>query len=241
MIDLHSHILPGVDDGARTIEDSVEMARMAAAAGTKTLVATPHMFHPQFHVPGPLARTKHAEVVAAVAEAGIDIEIVLGGEIHFSSEIEAGLASGEVLPLCEDRKYILFELPFSHVPDVTRSLCFELQLQGIYPVLAHPERNIDFAKSKTLLREYRDAGIPVQVTAMSLTGSFGFRAKKAARRWLAEGLVDLVASDGHSTRRRPPVMDEAARLVRKLSGETTEEWVMNEVPRRILAGEPVLG
>src|SRR5258706_12204887 len=103
MIDLHCHILPGVDDGARTIEDSVQMAAMAAASGTKTIVATPHMLHPQFHVPGPLAKEKLALVREAIRRANIPIEIVLAGEIHWSTEIPEKLASGELLPLCKDR------------------------------------------------------------------------------------------------------------------------------------------
>ncbi len=241
MIDLHSHILPGVDDGARTIMDSIEMARQAVAAGTKTIVATPHMLHPQFHVPGPVAKAKLEEVRAALVAENLDLDVLLGGEIHYSAEIAERLDTGDVLPLCEERRYILFELPFSHVPDVTRQLCWELQLKGIFPVLAHPERNLDFERDPDLVHQFRDAGIPIQVTAMSLTGDFGYRSKKVSRRWLAEGVVDLVASDGHSARRRPPVMDKAAKLVRKLAGESAEQWVTQEVPRRILAGEPVLG
>jgi protein-tyrosine phosphatase len=241
MIDVHCHILPGVDDGARTIEDSVAMARMAADAGTTKIVATPHMNHPQFHVPGPLAKTKLAEVRAAIEAAKIPVEIVLAGEIHWSSDIPAQLASGEVLPYCAEHRYILFELPASHVPDATREVMWKFQLAGIFPVLAHPERNADFERNPDLIHEYRDAGIPCQITAMSLAGDFGRRARKVSERWLEEGAIDLLASDGHSARGRPPTLDAAARIVRKTAGETVEDWVTREVPRRILAGEPVLG
>ncbi len=241
MIDLHCHILPGVDDGAATIEDSVEMARMAAAAGTTKIVATPHMMHPQFHVPGPLAKQKLAEVRAAVEAAAIPIEIVLAGEIHWSVGIPEKLAAGELLPLCEGHKYILFELPMSHVPHATREVMWQLQLAGVFPVLAHPERNMDFERKPDLIHEFRDAGVPCQVTAMSLTGAFGRRARKISERWLSEGAVDLIASDGHTTRSRPPVLGEAAKIVRKQAGETVEDWLLSEVPRRILAGEPVVG
>jgi protein-tyrosine phosphatase len=241
VIDLHCHILPGVDDGARTIEDSVQMAAMAAAAGTKTIVATPHMLHPQFHVPGPVAKEKLAEVRAAIAAAKIPIEVVLAGEIHWSSEVEEKLASGEVLPLCEERRYILFELPMSHVPHAAREVMWKLQMAGVFPVLAHPERNMDFERDPDLIQQFRNAGIPCQITAMSLVGDFGRRARKISERWLAEGAIDLLASDGHSARGRPPTMDAAARLVRKQAGSTMEDWLVREVPRRILAGEPVLG
>lgn len=241
MIDLHCHILPGVDDGARTIEDSVAMARMAAAAGTRTICATPHMLHPQFHVSGAVAKQKLAEVRAAVAAAGIEIDVVLAGEIHWSSEVPQMLASGEVLAYCAERRYILFELPMSHVPHATREVMWRFQMAGIFPVLAHPERNADFERNPDLIHEFRDAGVPCQVTAMSLAGDFGRRARKIAERWLGEGAIDLVASDGHSARGRPPTLDAAARIVRKVAGETVEDWLTREVPRRILGGEPVLG
>lgn len=239
MIDLHCHILHGVDDGAQTLEEAVDMARMAEEAGTRTIVATPHMLHPMFHVPGDLARQKVTELRQALELAKVDVEIVLGGEIHWSSEIPQRLATGELIPLCETRKYILFELPFNHVPAPTREVCWQLQMEGIFPVLAHPERNLEFERNPDAIIPYHDAGIPIQVTAMSLTGDFGRRAKKLSRRWVKEGLVDLVASDGHSTGRRPPVMDRAARIVRELRGPTEEQLVTEEVPRRILAGEPV--
>jgi protein-tyrosine phosphatase len=100
---------------------------------------------------------------------------------------------------------------------------------------------MDFARDPDLIRPYRDAGIPVQVTAMSLTGEFGRRARKVSERWLGEGSIDLLASDGHGPRGRPPVLADAARIVRKSAGATMEDWLTREVPRRILAGEPVLG
>lgn len=245
MIDLHCHLLPGVDDGAKTIEDSVAMARMAAAAGTKTIVATPHMLHPQFHVPGPLAREKFAEVKRALAEANVPVQVALGGEIHWAEDIPARLDAGELLPLCDGtgagRRYILFELPYTHVPDPFREVCWRFQMAGIFPVLAHPERISELQDRPELLEPIHDAGILVQVTAMSLTGDFGRRSRKTAERWLRDGLVDVIASDGHSCRSRPPVMDAAARLARKAGGETCEDWVTREAPRRVLAGEPVLG
>jgi protein-tyrosine phosphatase len=114
-------------------------------------------------------------------------------------------------------------------------------MAGIFPVLAHPERNADFERDPDLIHQFRDAGVPCQVTAMSLAGEFGRRARKVSERWLAEGSVDLIASDGHSARGRPPTLDAAARVVRKHGGPTLEDWLTREVPRRILAGEAVLG
>lgn len=241
MIDIHCHLLPGVDDGAKTLDDSVAMARMAVAAGTRTIVATPHMLHPQFHVPGPLAARKVEEVRAALAAASVDVEVVLAGEIHWAADVAERLASGDVLPLCAHRRYILFELPYSHVPHAFRDVCWQLQLAGIFPVLAHPERIVELQEHPERLEAFHDAGILVQVTAMSLTGEFGRKPRKTAERWLEARLIDVIASDGHSCARRPPTMDAAARLVRKLGGATAEDWVTREAPRRILAGEPVTG
>lgn len=239
MIDIHCHLLPGVDDGARTLEDSVAMARMAHAAGTRTIVATPHMLHPQFHVPGPVAQAKVAEVRDALAAANVAVEVVLAGEIHWNAEVEERLATGELLPLCAKRRYILFELPYGEVPHGFRELCWKLHLAGIFPVLAHPERISELQQHPDRLEPIHDAGILVQVTAMSLTGDFGRRARKVAERWLAQGIADVIASDGHSCRSRPPTMDEAARIARKLGGPTMEDWTTREAPRRILAGETV--
>ena len=241
MIDLHCHILPGVDDGAKTIEESIQMARMAALTGTKTIVATPHMLHPQFHVPGPLARQKHAELVAALAAAEVPIEIVLAGEIHWSAEVERLLGTGELLPLCTARRYILFELPYSNVPHAFRDVVFQLQMAGIFPVLAHPERIAELQASPDKIIAFRDAGVLMQITGASLTADSDRRVRKTAERWLEMGLVDLVASDGHNTVRRPPTLDGAARAIRRKCDADVEDWLTREVPRRILAGEPVLG
>jgi protein-tyrosine phosphatase len=199
------------------------------------------MLHPQFHVPGDVAKAKLAEVRAALAAASVPIDVVLAGEIHWSTEIPERLASGELLPFCAERRYILFELPMSHVPHAAREVMWNFQMAGIFPVLAHPERNADFERNPDLVHDFRNAGVPVQVTAMSLTGEFGRKARKVAERWLAEGSIDLVASDGHSAGRRPPTLDGAARVIRRAAGETAEDWLVHEVPRRILAGEPVLG
>src|SRR5262249_39973985 len=154
---------------------------------------------------------KLAEVRAALVDARVSVDVVLAGEIHWSSEVEEKLASGEVLPLCEERRYILFELPMSHVPHAAREVMWKLQMTGVFPVLAHPERNLDFERNPDLIQEFRQAGVPCQVTAMSLAGAFGRRARKISERWLAEGSIDLVASDGHSPRGRPPTLDAAAR------------------------------
>lgn len=240
MIDLHCHILPGVDDGAKSIEESVAMARMAAVGGTKVIVATPHMRHPQFHVPGSLAATKLAEVRAALAAAGVPVEVVPGGEIHWSSGIAEGLASGELLALGAAHRSILFELPYSHVPPAFRDVVFKLQIAGTAVVLAHPERIVELQDSPGKIEEYRNAGILVQVTAQSLTGEFGRRPQKTAERWLSQGWIDLVASDGHNTLKRPPTLDGAARAIRRAKGDTEAQRLLEEIPRRVLAGEPIL-
>jgi len=187
-----------------------------------------------------VAKERHAELVAALRQAQIPLEVALAGEIHWSVEIPERLARGELLPLSAERGYILFELPATHVPHAFREVCWQLHLAGIYPVLAHPERNLEFERDPDSILPLREAGIPVQITAMSLTGAFGRRARKVSRRWLEAGMVDLVASDGHSTRARPPLLADAARAVRKIGGSTLEDWVLTEVPRRILGGEPVV-
>lgn len=238
MIDLHAHILPGVDDGARSLEESLEMARIAAADGTRVLVATPHQRHPAgYHVTRPVAEEKLEEVRAAVLAEGIDLEIRLAAEIHFSEGIAGAVEEGELIPLSSSGRYFLFELPVTSVPGNIHEVVFSLQTAGCFPVLAHPERNFEVMRDASVALDLRDRGVLIQITAMSVTGGFGRASEKASRKLLRSGAVDVIASDAHNSRRRAPglsaAVDRAARIV---GGERAERMVTVN-PDRILRGE----
>ena len=237
MIDTHHHCLPGVDDGPKTLEDAVAQVRAAFEEGIRTIVATPHCRHPQYDVPPDAARTAHAALAAAVAAAGIGVELLLGHEVHWSEGLAGGLKSGELLRLGGNQRWFLLELPSSHVPLGLEKLIFDLHIAGQYPVLAHPERNVELAGDTKRVETLRNQGVPMQVTAMSLTGEFGGRAQKAAERWLKAGLVDLLATDAHGTARRPPKMRAAVERAAKFVGPAAAERLVVDNPRRILRGE----
>jgi protein-tyrosine phosphatase len=241
VIDLHSHILPGVDDGAPDLDTSLQMLRIAAADGTKKIVATPHQRHPAgYHVGRERAEQTFAEVRRAAEEAGIGVELALAAEIHFSPEIPEGIAEGGLLPLCPGGRYFLLELPVTSVPGAIRELVFELQTAGCFPVLAHPERNFEIAGQPEIARELRERGMPLQLTAGSITGAFGRASEKASRKLLRWGAVDVIASDAHNAGRRAPGLSESLKVAARILGADRAEQLVTENPARLLAGEGVL-
>ncbi|MHC4923551.1 MAG: tyrosine-protein phosphatase [Planctomycetota bacterium] len=237
MIDLHHHCLPGVDDGPGALEDAVEQIAAAERDGITTIVATPHRRHPQYDVPPETAREAHDALRSACRDKGIATEILLGSEIHYSDGIASGLADGTNLDLGGNGRWFLFELPASHVPAHMDRMVFEMQLAGWFPLLAHPERNVELVEDTGKLEALRNQGVRTQITAMSITGEFGRRAKKASERWLKKGLVDVLATDAHDVRRRPPLLRAAVERAASLIGQEAARALVDERPQRILRGE----
>ncbi len=240
MIDLHAHFLPGVDDGARSLRESLEMLRQAERDGTERIVATPHQLHPAgYHVEPARAREKLAEVEAAARAEGLELELGLAAEVHFSEGIPEGVAEGRILPLSPCGRYFLFELPVTSIPGNIHEVVFALQTAGCYPVLAHPERNFEVMARPEIARDLRKRGVLLQVTAMSITGRFGRGSEKAAKRLLRWGAVDVIASDAHNPRRRPPGLARAVKAASRLVGREAAERMVTETPRRILEGKEI--
>jgi protein-tyrosine phosphatase len=238
VIDLHCHLLPGVDDGAPSMEVALRMLRIAAADGAETVVTTPHQRHPAgYDVAPEVAAAKLGELRAAAREAGIEVEIILGAEIHFSADLLAGLAGGRLMPLCPGGRHILLELPVTILPPHLPEAIFELQTAGYRPVLAHPERNFEIMRQPAVARALRERGVLLQITAQSVTGAFGRASRKAARKLLSWGVVDVIASDAHNADRRPPGLRAAVSAAAKIVGPTRAEELVLEGPARILTVE----
>ena len=237
MIDLHSHILFDVDDGARTLEASLEMLKTAAADGTRRIVATPHQRHPAgYDVAPDLARERLAEVRDAVASEGIEIDVELAAEVHFTESIAEGLADGGLLPYGGGGRHFLLELPVTSIPGNIHEVVFSLQTAGWFPILAHPERNFEVMDRPEIARDLRERGVMLQITAMSITGEFGRKSEKASRKLLKWGAVDLIASDAHHPKRRPPGLARAVKAAAKIVGSDRAERMVTETPDRILGG-----
>jgi protein-tyrosine phosphatase len=237
MIDLHSHILPDFDDGADDLEDALEMLRIAEEDGVHTMVATPHMLNGMFLTSVEGARVRHANLVDEAARAGIGVKVLLGAEVHLDHEIPELLRAGEILTLAE-RKVLLLELPTTSIPSGTEEAIFQIQTDGYTVVLAHPERYQEYIQRPERAVKLHERGVRFQVTARSITGGFGYRAKRLSRRWLKEGLVDVVASDAHSPRTRTPILSLARRWVAKKHGKEMAHDLFVKNPA-LLLGLPV--
>jgi protein-tyrosine phosphatase len=231
VIDLHTHVLPGIDDGCRTLEESVDLVRAAAADGITALAATPHVRSDYPTTPETMERLV-GEVREAVAAAGIPVEILTGGEISLD-RLDA--LSGEELDrfgLGGNPKVVLLEFPYSGWPLALDGVVFRLQTQGRTVVLAHPERNREVQSRADALEELVARGVLVQVTAASLDGRLGGSSRRAARELLDRGLVHLVASDAHEPRVRAAGLRRAAAA---LGDDTLARWLTDDMPRALAA------
>lgn len=235
VIDLHTHILPGIDDGCRTLEESVDLARAAAEDGVRTLVATPHVRFEYPNQPAVMERLV-GEVRAAVAEAGIPIEILPGGEVALDWLDQLTPEELDRFGLGGNPAVVLVEFPYSGWPLELDGRVFRLQAEGKTVVLAHPERNAEVQADPAALGDLVARGVLVQVTASSLDGRLSGAARKTARALLDRGLVHLLASDAHS----PDVRRVGLRAAAEAVGDPDlARWLTERVPRALLDGAPV--
>lgn len=237
-IDLHCHILPGVDDGPGTIEDAVALCRLMAREGVQVAVATPHQ----------LGRYEGANSAAQIRQAVVQmrehlkrfhvkLEIRAGAEVRLDERIPRLLQDDRILTLGDGGKYLLLELPSGLAFDASTVLD-RVQAPGVRIVLAHAER-YDFLRAAGAAERWRDAGFILQVNGSSLVGFWTAAAEVAGWDLLSRGLASVVASDAHSIgQRRPRWIDTAAQIRRRL-GDAALQLLCVENPRRILDGEPM--
>ena len=236
MIDLHSHILPGIDDGAADLAVSLAMARAFVADGVTTVACTPHILPGLYHNNGPQIRHAVLELQAAIDREGIALRLVTGADIHITPNFVAGLRDGSLLSLADSR-YVLVEPPHHVAPARLDDLFFSLLVAGYVPILTHPER-LTWIKSQyaTIVRLVQ-AGVWMQVTAGSLTGAFGRQPLYWAERMLQEGRVHILATDAHDCARRPPELTPGREQAERLVGATEAEHLVMTRPRGIIANE----
>lgn len=235
MIDLHAHLLPGVDDGAETEQEALAMAVAAAEGGTAAMILTPHQRHPRWpneDVSG--LRERFAKFKTA---AGSALRLELGAELYVDSTLLDDVEAGAVLPLAGSR-YLLLEFPPPAVGSA-REIVHELAIGGWRPVLAHPERVAPWAEDPTLILRLADVGALVQLTAMSITGDFGARAERCSRVLLDHGCVHFVASDAHGVLRRPPPLARARAEIAQRCGEEVATLLLADNPAAVLDDRPL--
>ncbi len=236
MIDLHCHILPGLDDGPSSLEESLEMCRIAVEDGIHTIVATPHMLNGMFPVGRKDVLEGVQDLSKALGAASIPLQVLPGADVHLDRSVPGSLDRGELVTIADLGRHLLLELPQDIVPEGTGELLFQIQLKGITPIITHPERNIAIQQKPSILNDLVDAGCLTQITAGSLTGAFGARVRECTLRMLRSRTAHLVSTDAHNTGRRSPRLSEAMRLVEQEAGEEEAERIFKTRPAGILEG-----
>lgn len=239
MFDLHSHLLPGIDDGPATMAEALELARIAVQNGITHSILTPHI-HPGRY------ENQKASIAAAVrgfrealVREGIPLRIGYAGEVRLSDEI-LGLVLDERIPFYGEYhgyRVMLLEFPHSHIPVGADKLVDWLLARKILPMIAHPERNKDVMRKLDKLRPFIDAECLFQVTAGSVAGDFGEAAQTTAQDLLELGVVTILASDAHNTQYRPPRLDHGVRAAAAIVGEAEARAMVTTRPAELCAAQ----
>jgi protein-tyrosine phosphatase len=233
MIDLHCHILPGIDDGAAELSVSLDMARMAVADGVSVIACTPHILPGVYHNTGAGIGEATERLQQGLDREGIALKLVTGADNHIAPDLVAGLRSGKHLGLAGSR-YVLVEPPHHVAPPRLDDLLFNVMVAGYVPILTHPERLTWINAHYDLIERLAGAGVWMQITAGSLAGVFGRNARYWGERMLEEGYVHLLATDAHDVGRRPPVLSEGRDLAAKRVGDREAEHLVLTRPQGIL-------
>ncbi|MCB1703955.1 MAG: capsular biosynthesis protein [Halioglobus sp.] len=236
MIDLHCHLLPGVDDGPGTLEDSLQLARLAVANGISHAVLTPHIHAGRYRNQLSTLQPQLAVFREALAGQGIALELTLGGEVRLGVEAIALIDQDEVPMLGEEDGFriMLLEFPHSHVLPGSDKLVRHLLDRKIRPMIAHPERNKDIMRSLDKLLPFVEAGCLLQVTAGSMVGDFGPRAQQRASEMVERGWVTVLASDAHNLKYRPPELQRGRAAAARLVGASAATDLVLRRPASIL-------
>lgn len=238
MIDLHCHILPGVDDGAPDFETSVAMCRMAAADGCEAMVATPHLRHERWwNGDQNLLKQRLAELQERV---GPGLKLYMGGEIAINTEsFDEILERPEEVVSLAGSRYLLLEFDWQGLGPQPENVLFELNIAQWRSVIAHPERMSWLMQDRSLIRRLVANGAMTQITAMSITGDLGKPAQDASYWLLENGLAHFVSSDSHDTTRRLPGMAKAMQEVRTVWGDEMAQELFVDNPRAVLEDRPL--
>jgi len=235
MVDIHCHLLPGVDDGPETLQESVEMAQMALADGISHIVATPHS-NDTYSFDSERNSTLCRELVARLEG---HLHLTTGCDFHLSFEnVDAACAAPQRFAL-NQKNYLLVEFADFSLPPILDQALLRLQEAGLRLVVTHPERNPLIRAAPDRLRRWLDGGCYVQITGSSFTGRFGPAAERAALEYLDRGWVHFVASDAHNLDRRPPKLRKAYDLVAARRGAHAARAFFHENPLAAVQGEPL--
>lgn len=227
MIDIHMHILFGVDDGPQTIEETMRILEIASSEGVTDVIATSHALHPQYHVAADEVRSQVRLLNDIIKSSEIGITLHSGQEIRLAQDLVDKLKEKKILTLA-DSQYLLLELPSGMVPAYTTSIINQLLSEGVTPVIAHPERNRAIAEKPERLERLVRAGALAQITAGSVAGSFGKNIQKLSFQLIESNLIHLYGSDAHNTTVRPPLFEKGLDVLEKKKfGDYADLMIVN--------------
>ena len=235
MIDLHSHILPAIDDGARTMEDTLELAYQAMEQGVTHMVCTPHIHPRVFDNNLESIVESFTQTNANFKSSGIELKLSYACEVRLSVEISHWIKQKKLpfLGQWEDKAALLLELPHSHIPVGADTLIKWLLKHGVQPVIPHPERNRDIIADYSKVKWLKNQGAIFQVTAGAFLGGFGQAVENIAWQLLSDDLVTYVASDMHNISKRPTLMGDAYKLITERNGEGVAKAIFYTAPEHI--------
>jgi len=257
MIDIHAHILYGLDDGPQSLEESVALCRMAWEDGVEAIVATPHTHNGLYRndrsrvlksveelnqalVAGGIPKGRPSKTMSLPSQGALapqnGFKVFPGGDVAFSPDLVRLVESGEALTLNNGGRFILVEFPSPGIPYQAEEVLFQLMARGVTPIISHPERNREIARNPKRYFEMVRRGCLGQVTAMSLTGGFGAAIQRVAQEMLAKRLVHIIASDAHSISERPPGLSSALRVAEKIVGAEEARKMVTQRPLDVLEG-----
>ena len=242
MIDLHCHMLPGIDDGPKTMAISLDMARYAVEQGIQRSVMTPHIQPGSYDNDIHSIRSAYQGFKQALEQAAIPLQIEMAAEVRVCAELPFLISQRKVpfLGKWQDMQVILLEFPHDHLPLGADKLINWLLDRNILPLIAHPERNQAIIRQPDMVRPFVEMGCLLQLTAGSITGLFGEDSQKCALFYLEQGLVTIIATDAHNLHKRQPNLKAARQFLLPNFGEECVNNMMSVNPARILAGQPAI-
>ncbi|MCH5138136.1 exopolysaccharide biosynthesis protein [Clostridiaceae bacterium UIB06] len=237
LIDIHSHILPAIDDGAKNIEKTLEMLQIASDNGIKKIVATPHFYRGYYENKYIDICKLVEEVNAKVKEKQINVEIFPGQEVFLDTHT-LGLFKEGIIQGINGTRYMLIELPMDTMPKNALDIIYELRVLGIVPIIAHPERYVYIMEKPSLINNFIDENCLFQINSGSIQGIFGKSVQKTSEILLSHSVCSFIASDAHSTKTRVPKIEEALERTGNLNSTLKVSLIENM--GKLLSDEQIL-
>lgn len=237
MIDVHNHILPGLDDGAADWDESLEMARVAVEDGIEAVVCTPHWMPGVYENTRSIILQRLEMLSEKLLQHNIKLRLYPGSELRLDASLPDKIRSRELLSINDGGSYVLIELPEVVMSEHLQRFFWDFMAQGITPIIAHPERNSYVLNHPEQLFDWVEMGVILQITGSSILGRFGRSSRDLAFSLLAHQMVHVVATDSHGMRSRSPKLGRIRRKLEEIVGEKRARELTCTAPKRILSGE----